>query len=150
MWTKEENRLALLELYETGRLHLRDRQQEAWRWLTELTWTRVSGRRDQIVLVEERRAELEQLLTRTWPEWRAALARLQKSGQSVNTRGWRALRDRERAEASGPLPPRLNLRSATALVGPHSKSGSQLSAVKHLQAWTSLVMDWYDYAPMQA
>lgn len=127
MWDHDENRLALLELSTCGQLHLRQNQTEAWRWLSELPWTRRTGRRNELALVEERRGDLEQLLTQVWPEWRDALRRLEAAGLPVSDRGWKELRDKQRAAELSPLPPRLNLRTATAQVGPHSKASLSLT-----------------------
>ena len=122
MWDRDDNRLAILELYTYGHLHLRQSQTEAWRWLSELPWTRRTGRRDEFALVEDRRGDLERLLTQVWPEWRDALARLEAAGLPVSERGWREILDKQRGVDLPLLPPRLNLRTAAAQVGPHSKA----------------------------
>ena len=36
--------------------------------------------------------------------------------------GWKTLQDEDRIRGAGPLPPQLNAKTATALVGPHSKA----------------------------
>ena len=122
MWENDENRVAVLELYHYGRLQRRQGQREAWHWLAELPWTRRTARRDELGVVEARRSNLEDLLGHIWPGWRQSLARLQAAGLPVTDQGWRKLKDLERAGAIDLLPPRLNRRTATAQVGPHSKA----------------------------
>lgn len=39
MWSQEEKRIAILEIYHSGQLPRRQSQGEAWRWLAELRWT---------------------------------------------------------------------------------------------------------------
>lgn len=122
MWDRTEHRLALLELVVSGHLRCRKAQQEAWRHLAELPWTQRTGRRDELAIVESRRHELERLLTQVWPEWRAVSDELTGAGQPISLSGWLQLQDIERARAAKGLPSRLNRRTATALVGPHSKA----------------------------
>jgi hypothetical protein len=122
MWERIEHRLALLELVSRAQLRSRQSQAEAFAWLAELPWTRLSTRRDELVLVENRRADLETLLANVWPEWRTVLAKLVDEGLQSTERDWRELLDRERAAALGALPDRLNLKTATAQVAPHSKA----------------------------
>ncbi len=122
MWDPIEHRLALLELHDAGRLRRRRSQGEAWAWLAELPWTRRSGRRDELAVVEERREDVRALLDQVWPAWEEARARLGQAGLPPTERGWRELDDRARAGEIAPLPPRLNRRTALAQVGPHSKA----------------------------
>lgn len=122
MWDRPEHRLALMELVVLGRLRCRKAQQEAWRHLAELPWTQRTGRRDELAVVEARRNELERLLTQIWPEWPAVNAELTSAGLPVSVAGWLQLQDIERARAAKGLPSRLNRRTATAQVGPHSKA----------------------------
>lgn len=122
MWDRPEHRLALMELVVSGRLRCRKAQQEAWRHLAELPWTQRTGRRDELAVVETRRHELERLLTQIWPEWPAVNAELTGAGLPVSVAGWLQLQDIERARAAKGLPSRLNRRTATAQVGPHSKA----------------------------
>ena len=122
MWEKDESRLAVLELYYYGRLHRRESQRDVWRWLAELPWTRRTGRRDELGIVDTRRSSLEELLGQIWPSWRHDLARLQAVGLPVTDQGWKKLQDLERAGAIGLLPSRLNRKTATAQVAPHSKA----------------------------
>ena len=75
-WRSEAARLALLELLVRGSLKRRRAQASAWDALDELPWTRRTGRRDEVGLVEERRHELVALLGRVWPEWGEVLAAL--------------------------------------------------------------------------
>jgi hypothetical protein len=122
MWDRIEDRLALLELLATGNLHRRSSQIDAWTHLAELPWTRRSNRRDEIAMVEDRRLEVERLLTQVWPEWTHVRANLEAAGLPLNERGWRRFQDIERARAAMGMPPRLNRRTALAQVGPHSKA----------------------------
>lgn len=122
MWDRPEHRLALLELIVSGHLRCRKGQQEAWKHLAELPWTQRTGRRDDLAVVESRRQELERLLTQVWPEWPEVSTELTGAGLPISMKGWLQLQDIERARAAKGLPSRLNRRTATALVGPHSKA----------------------------
>ncbi len=122
MWDRPEHRLALMELVVSGHLRCRKGQQLVWKHLVELPWTQRTGRRDELAVVESRRQELERLLTQVWPEWPAVRAEMTGAGLPITMKGWRQLRDIERARAARGLPPRLNRRTAAALVGPHSKA----------------------------
>jgi hypothetical protein len=122
MWSRDENRMALLELHHSGELLRRRNQEEIWQWLAELPWTRCTARRNVLSIASGRNSELEQLLTRIWPEWPEILQRLTSATLPVTEKGFRKLRDMERAAELGPVPARLNRRTATALVGPHSKA----------------------------
>jgi hypothetical protein len=122
MWDRPEHRLALMELVVSGHLRCRKGQQQVWKHLAELPWTQRTGRRDELAVVESRRQELERLLTQFWPEWPAVRTELTGAGLPITMKGWLQLQDIERARAARGLPPRLNRRTATALVGPHSKA----------------------------
>lgn len=121
-WRSEAARLALLELLVRGSLKRRRAQASAWDALDELPWTRRTGRRDEVGLVEERRHELVALLGRVWPEWGEVLAALTARGLPPTPEGWTALEDETRAAGLPSLPERLNRRTAAALVAPHSKA----------------------------
>lgn len=122
MWQTPEERLALLELLTTGKLKCRRAQAVAFAALAELPWTRVTGRRDEIGLVDARRHELVALLLRVWPTWSEALADLTIRGLQPTPDGWRQLEDARRAELLPQLPGKLNRRTAAALAAPHSKA----------------------------
>jgi hypothetical protein len=122
MWSQDEHRIALLEIYYSGELPLRQSQDDAWRWLAELPWTRRTRRRNVLSVAPGRNRDLELLLTTVWPEWHEVLQRLVAANLPITEQGWSKLRDLERAAEAGSLPQRLNLRTATALVGPHSKA----------------------------
>ncbi len=122
MWERDEDRLALLELLELGRLRRRKGQGEAWTLLEELPWTRRTGRRDEIELVPEHKDTLVELLDRRWPGWRLELQALADRGLGPTPADWRRLQDLLRAEGAADLPERLNRRTATSAVAPHSKS----------------------------
>ncbi|SRR5579871_327707 len=122
MWSREENRVALLELYHSGRLPRRRTQEKVWDWLAELPWTRRTGRRNVLSIAVGCKNELEQLLMRVWPAWQPVLEQLLAASLPVSEQGWSKLCDLERAAALGSLPSRLNRRTASALVGPHSKA----------------------------
>ena len=122
-WKNDEHRLALLELHDGGRLRRREGQREVWAWLAELSWTRRTARRDELALVEGRRGDLEAMLDTRWPQWRETRERLASADLPITHEGWKTLQDEDRAKGTGPLPPRLNTKTATALVGPHSKAG---------------------------
>jgi hypothetical protein len=121
-WRSSAARLALLELLVRGALKRRRVQEAEWDTLDELPWTRRTGRRDELALVEARRHELASLLDRVWPEWSNVLAALTARGLAPTPEGWNALEDALRAEGLPQLPDRLNRRTAAALVAPHSKS----------------------------
>ena len=122
MWEKPEARLTLLELLVRGRLKRRQSQTEAFDVLEELPWTRATGRRDEIGLVEARRHELVTLLERSWPGWRGDWGELTERGLPPTPEGWAKLLDAHRADQLPTLPARLNRRTAAALAAPHSKA----------------------------
>jgi hypothetical protein len=122
MWKSIDDRLALLELLAGTTLKLRRAQDTAFTTLRELPWTRETGRRDEIELVESRRFELVNLLDRVWSEWRDTLAELVARGLPPTPDGWSRLTDARRAEGIPPLPARINKHTAAALAAPHSKS----------------------------
>ncbi|HTU64712.1 MAG TPA: Wadjet anti-phage system protein JetD domain-containing protein [Steroidobacteraceae bacterium] len=121
-WRSDAARLALLELLVRGSLKRRRAQVSAWDALDELPWTRRTGRRDEVGLVEVWRHELVALLDRVWPEWGEVLAALTARGLAPTPDGWSALGDAQRAEELPQLPGQLNRRTAAALVAPHSKA----------------------------
>jgi hypothetical protein len=121
-WRTPSARLALLELLVRGALKRRRAQESAWDALDELPWTRRTGRRDELGLVEERRHELVALLGRVWPAWGEVLAALTARGLAPNPDGWNELEDAMRAAGLPRLPNQLNRRTAAALVAPHSKA----------------------------
>lgn len=122
MWEMADARLALLELLSRGTLKRRQSQGAAFDTLSELPWTRVTGRRDELGLVEARRHELVALLERVWPAWRAELADLTAHGFPPTPEGWGRCLDARRAEGLPALPERINRRTAAALAAPHSKA----------------------------
>lgn len=122
IWQSTAERLSLLELLVRGTLKRRRAQAAAWDALSELAWVRRTGRRDELGVVEGRRAELAGLLDRVWPEWAAVLADLTARGLAPTPEGFAALEDALRAEGITALPTRLNRRTAAALVAPHSKA----------------------------
>lgn len=122
MWQTPQQRIALLELLMLGTLKRRASQVLAYETLAQLPWTRATGRRDQIALVEAHRTALVALMERIWPDWKAVLAELTASGLAPTPDGWARLEDARRAERLPALPQRLNRRTATALTAPHSKA----------------------------
>lgn len=122
MWEAPEESLALLELLSRGTLKRRRGQGAVFEALSELPWTRVTGRRDELGLVEERRHELVALLERVWPAWREELAELTAHGLAPTPDGWARLLDSRRAVGIPVLPERINRRTAAALAAPHSKA----------------------------
>lgn len=121
-WETQEARLALLELLVRGGLKRRQAQASAYDLLAELPWTRATGRRDELSLVEERRPQLRELIERVWPAWSRALAELTARGLPPTLDGWNRLGDVRRAEEMVATPALLNRRTAAALVAPHSKA----------------------------
>jgi len=121
-WRSQAARLALLELLVRGVLKRRRAQESAWDALDELPWTRRTGRRDELGLVEDRRHELVAVLNRVWPDWGNVLAALTARGLAPTPDGWNELDDAQRAEGLPQLPDRPNRRTAAALVAPHSKA----------------------------
>lgn len=122
IWESDNTRLALLELLSCGKLRRRRTQLEAYDVLAELPWTRATGRRDEISVVEERRTELAGLIDRVWPAWRDALADLVAAGLPPTPDGYGRLLDMERAAAIPELPERINRRTAASLTASHSKA----------------------------
>ena len=121
-WNSDEHRLALLELHDGGRLRRREGQRDVWTWLAELSWTRRTARRDELALVEGRHGDIEAMLDTRWPQWRKTREQLTRANLPITHEGWKALQDEKRAKGAGSLPPRLNTKTATAIVGPHSKA----------------------------
>ncbi len=132
LWARESSRLALVELWRAGALRRRLGQADAFDELARLPWTRRTSRRDELALEPLHRADLETLLERAWPGWRDVVARLEALGLPVDERGWRRLGDLERQGALPALPERLNVRTATAAVGPHSKAALSESRLEGL------------------
>jgi len=128
MWEREEDRLALLELLERGRLRRRSSQVEVWTILDQLPWTRRTGRRDEIELVPDERTSITELLNRVWPSWQVERQALAARQLNPTPNDWRRLQDLLRAQDVPVLPARLNLRTAASSVAPHSKAG--LSSVR--------------------
>jgi hypothetical protein len=126
MWERDEDRLAVLELLQAGRLRRRSGQGEAWTLLDQLPWTRRTGRRDEFELVPEHKNTLVELLDRIWPDWRLESEVLAERGLGPTPTDWRRLQDLLRAEGVAELPDRLNRRTATSAVAPHSKSSLSL------------------------
>ena len=122
IWESDNARLALLELLSRGKLKRRRAQLEAYDALAELPWTRATGRRDEISVVEERRTELAGLIDRVWPAWRDVLANLVAAGLPPTPDGYGRLLDMERAAAIPELPERINRRTAASLAASHSKA----------------------------
>lgn len=122
IWESDDARLALLELLSQGTLKRRRAQIEAYDALTELPWTRATGRRNEIGVVEERRSELAGLIDRVWPSWRDVLADLVAAGLPPTREGYARLLDGRRAAGIPDLPDRINRRTAAALTAPHSKA----------------------------
>ena len=123
IWESINARLALLEILSEGRLKRRRIQAEAYETLAEIPWTRATGRRDEIGLVEGRRTEVVNLIGRAWPEWRECLADLVAEGLPTTPEGYGRLLDIARASGLPDLPSRINRRTALALIGPNSKAG---------------------------
>lgn len=122
IWESDNARMALLEMLSRGTLRRRRAQIAAYDALAELPWTRATGRRDEIRVVQERRSELVGLMDRVWPAWRNVLADLVSAGLSPTPDGFGRLLDRERAAVVPDLPDRINRRTAAALTAPHSKT----------------------------
>lgn len=122
IWESDNARLALLELLSRGTLKRRRAQVEAYGALAELPWTRATGRRDEIGVVEERRTELAGLIDRVWPAWRDVIADLVAEGLPPTPEGYGRLLDSARAAAISELPERINRHTAAALTASHSKA----------------------------
>lgn len=122
MWERVEDRLALLELLTEGTLKRRTAQAQGFGWLSELSWTRATGRRNEIRLVAERRPELVELLDRVWPQWKRDQLALVVAGEPPTPSGWTRLGDKRRADALPDIPARVNRRTAAAATAPGAKS----------------------------
>lgn len=121
IWNSDEARLALLELLTRDVLKRRRVQHEAYEVLEALPWTRATGRRDEIGVVEARRSELSELIDRIWPAWRQVHAELVAAGLNPTPVDYGKLLDRQRAAELSTLPDRLNRRTAASLTATHSK-----------------------------
>jgi len=122
MWESADARILLLELLAHGRIRRRRCQGAAFDALSELPWTRATGRRSELCVVESRRRELLALLERVWPSWREDHAALIENGLPPTPEGWTRLLDTRRAEGLPTVPERINRRTAAALAAPHSKA----------------------------
>lgn len=122
MWERVEDRLALLELLTAGTLKGRTAQAQGFGWLSELSWTRATGRRNEIRLVADRRAQLVELLDRVWPDWKSDHLALVVAGEPPTPSGWNRLGDKRRADALPDIPARINRRTAAAATAPGAKS----------------------------
>ena len=120
-WQRDDDRLALLELWRTGKLRRRAAQAEAHAWLAQLPWIRVGTRRSEIVVDPTRRDELVALLERVWPEWRDADRALAAADEPPTPAGWARVRERAIASGLPLLPARLNRRTAAAAAAGSSK-----------------------------
>jgi hypothetical protein len=132
MWQLFEERLLLLELLVRGRAKRRRAQETAFETLDGLPWTRLTGRRDEFGLVEDRRHELVSLIGKVWPDWTVALAELTARGLPPTPEGWVKLEEARRVAQLPDLPPVINRKTAAALVAPHSKAGLSAAAVAAL------------------
>ncbi len=124
MWTSQAHQVALLELWSTGRLRRRKRWAEAWDSLDGLTWVRQAGRQRVLVLTPPGRAEVEALLDRFWPDWRATAQALEAEGLAADEHGFEELARRRWAAGTEDvrLPERVNRRSLASLLAPPSKA----------------------------
>lgn len=123
MWQEEPHRWALIELWTTGSLRRRKAQVRAWDELDGLPWTHRTPRRGEIEIDEGHRGSVEALLDRSCPDWRALLDELEQHDLPADLHGWKRLQEiRRGADLPSSLPDRINLRTATAAVGAHSKS----------------------------
>lgn len=122
MWDQSPHRIALLELVVTGGLRRRQEQAEAWDELATMRWTRRTSRQQELELAAEHRVTVETLLGKVWPGWRAVAAALDNHTLPPTPRGLQQLEDLQRQATIPALPARLNQRTATAAVGPHSKA----------------------------
>lgn len=133
MWQRSEDRLLLLELLVRGRAKQRQAQQNAFQTMAELPWTRLTGRRDELALVEERRHELVALLGKVWPDWSSALTELTANGLPPTPDGWSRLIQARRLATLPTLPAQLNRKTAAALLASHSKASLSPLAMAALQ-----------------
>jgi hypothetical protein len=135
-WAGEADRLALLELWATGRLKRRRQQEAAWARLDGERWTSLTSRSRERALAEGYRSMIEQLLDQAWPLWRKVHADLTAAGLPPTPEGWRALQERMRIAAAPPLPAQvLHHKTAASLVGPDSKASwtaGRRAATNHL------------------
>ncbi len=122
MWQRVEDRLLLLELLVRGRTRKRRAQEAAFETLVDLPWTRLTGRRGEFGLVEDRRPELVALVGKVWPEWADALAELTARGLPPTPDGWAKLEEARRITLLPELPALINRRTAAALAAVHSKA----------------------------
>jgi len=122
VWERVDDRLALLELLTRGTLRRRVSQADGFAWLSELSWTRATGRRDEIRLDPDRRAALVELLDRVWPDWARDHLALVVAGEPATPAGWGRLADQRRADALPDIPARINRRTAAAATAPGAKS----------------------------
>ncbi|HRE89225.1 MAG TPA: DUF2220 family protein [Myxococcota bacterium] len=137
MWSRAASKLALLELLTRRTLRRRQTQDDAFRELAALPWTQRTSRRDELVLVPQREADLRALLDRVWPEWPGVWQAMQSLGLEPSPTGFAAYEDQLRAANAPSVPTRVNRKTAAALVAPHSKAAltrRRLSALGEVEA----------------
>ena len=132
MWERVEDKLALLELLTQPALKRRAAQRDAFELLSELDWTRATGRRDELGLVPQHRASVLELMARVWPDWPDAHLALLEAGEPPTPAGWGRLMDQRRVDALSALPSRLNRRTAAAASAPSAKAALTSARVSAL------------------
>lgn len=120
-WSRDEDRLLLLELLDRGFAVARRSQAQAVHQLAELGWVRRTRRAREWGLAPEARGRLETLLDREWPQWRDVSARLRGANLPPTLQGWTSLREIERRGRLGALPAMLHAKTFAALTRSHSK-----------------------------
>jgi hypothetical protein len=123
-WLKPCNRQALLELYSLGFLKRRQSQKECYEYLYKAGFATLTGRSNEIGLIQEKRPALGRLLDRVWPEWKAVDERIGALGLKPGPEAFKRLSDARAAEREVDLDGRLFLheKTAQALYGMHSKA----------------------------
>lgn len=125
-WSRDEDRLLLLELAASGETRERRSQEQALRHLMDLRWIVRASRAREWSLAPSFLAQVEALLAREWPSWRDVLAVLRAAGLKPTPEGFAELRDRERTARARELPPLLHEKTFSAITGAHSKVGKAL------------------------
>jgi hypothetical protein len=119
-WEAEADRALLLELYLNGLARRRRAQAGLLTHLESLRWLAVTPRRAEVALVPDHREDLRRMLDGAWPDWMSIAQALQAERLEPSQAGLKELRRRQRDVP--PIPARVNIRTATAQVGEHSKA----------------------------
>lgn len=120
-WSRLADRMAMVRLLSTGELRGGRRLAGVVAHALELGWAQQTTRAAVVALTECGARDVEALLCRVWPGWRAARAALEAADLPLDPRGLRTWRDRVRIARGPSLPERANRRTVAAAVAEHTK-----------------------------